>query len=136
MKTILLAFALLFSFCSFAQNNSKPPKLRVYSSVFSTKYELGDKTVKSKDVRLHLEKTSPEAYYKWRKAENASTTALVFSVAGLGAVIYAVTAKESNNQVIGYGAASASFLVSLAAILSSGARQEKAVDIYNNKYGY
>jgi len=136
MKTILLAFALLFSFCLSAQDTSKPPKLRVYSSTFSTKYELGDKTIKAKDVRLHLEKNSPEAYYQWRKAESASTTALVFSVAGLGAVLYAVTANDSNQQIIGYGTASAAFLVSLAATLSSGARQEKAVDIYNNKYGY
>lgn len=136
MKTILLAVALLFSVSAIAQNTGKPPKFRITKSIFTTKYELGDKDVNGNEIRLHLEKHSPEAYYQWRKAEGAGTTALVSKIIGLGGMIYGLASSDNTQQIIGYGVATTAFTVALVATLSSGVRQEKAVSIYNNKFGY
>lgn len=136
MKNILLVFLIAFAASATAQETSKPPKLRINSGFFTTKYELGDKDIKPKEVRTHLEKTSPEAYYLWRKSESATTSALIFAVAGLGGAVYGLTAKDNTNKAAGFTAAATFELISMFAILSASARQEKAVDTYNKKFGY
>jgi hypothetical protein len=136
MKFILFSLLLLSSCNLFSQVKPSQPKIRISSGVFTTKYELGDKDVKAKDVRAHLETTSPEAYYRWRKSESAGISSLIFSIVGLGGIIYAITATDDTQKAAGYFISAGGLSTSLVCALVSSARQEKAADIYNRKFGY
>lgn len=136
MKFLLFSLLLLSSCNLFSQVKTTQPKIRISSGVFTTKYELGDKDVKAKDVRAHLETTSPEAYYRWRKSESAGISALVFSFVGLGGAIYAITNSGDTERATGFLISAGGFSTSLICALVSSARQEKAAEIYNRKYGY
>lgn len=135
MKTILLAFALLFSLSSTAQI-AKQPKLRMVSGVFTVKYELGDKTVNSDEVQAHLEKNSPEAYHVWRKANSAETTSLILSIVGIAGATMGLVSDDDVLSSGGYVVAASGVLGALLCTLTASARREKAADIYNKKYGY
>lgn len=136
MKIILLAFVLLFSISLQSQTETKPPKLRYTSGFFTTKWELGDKDVSEKEVRSHLEKHSSEAYHYWRKAEGNGKTALVFSIIMLGGFITGIVAEKDETQLIGYSVAAGAGIVTLITTLSSSKNADKAVTIYNRKFGY
>jgi len=132
--TILLVLVSSSVFAQVAQQ--KLPKIRITSGVFTTKYELGEKDVSAKDVRAHLEKTNPEAYFKWRQSDNANVIGLVFAVVGLGGVIYGITADDSSQSAAGYVVGSSGVLVSLICTLVSSSKREKAATIYNRAAGY
>jgi hypothetical protein len=102
-KTALLITICLFCATTWAQDTTTHlPKFRITKGVLSTKYELGDKDVDAKQVRIHLEKHSPESYYQWRKAESATTTAAVLLVVGLGCGIGALVSSDQTTQIALY----------------------------------
>lgn len=121
---------------SIAQDTTKWPKLRVNSGFLSTEYELGDKDVSAKDVRLHLEKANPEAYHQWRKSESNATTGLILTLGGAIATLVGATTTESTTGAAAYITAAGLYTGALIASISSGANQKKAVSTYNKFAGY
>ena len=103
-KFILLLLPILFVSAAYGQE-SKPPKLRIQNGFLSDKYEMGDKTAPAKEVALHLKKYEPDAYIKWKAADRAEISALVWSLVGLGGIIVGVTASDNKSALAGYSVA-------------------------------
>ena len=135
-KTALLLIFCAFSAATIAQEANKLPKFRITTGFLTTKYELGDKDADAKEIRLHLEKNSPEAYYQWRRGESATTTSNVLMWCGVVAGIVGLAAPSTDAQIAGWLSAAGLYTGSLVASLSAGKRKEQARDIYNRAAGY
>lgn len=136
MKLFLTLALLFFSVTLFCQTEVKQPKLRYSAGFFTTKWELGDKDVTTKEVQSHLEKHSADAYHHWRKSETSGTTSIIFGVIAIGGLIVGMTSENEDTQLIGYGVTIGAGTVSLVSALVSHGHTEKAVTVYNRKYGY
>lgn len=138
MKNVLILFFLSTLFIN-AQSDStkvKPEKVRVYSSFLSDKYEIGNKTVKEKDVINHLEKYSPRAYYDYRKGKSQESTASVLTVLGLVTLISSFATSKLETKLAIDLAAIAITIPALAISISSNKNKKNAIDFYNREYGY
>lgn len=138
MKNTLLPLALLCAFAAFGQTPAaKPEKLRYNVGFFSTRYELGNKDVKAREVRLHLEKHDAAAYHLWRRAEGASRAGLGWSLAGLaGALVGAFATDNAGVSAAGWGVCAVGLTGGLVCSLNEKKRRERAIDGYNRKFGY
>lgn len=135
MKPIIL-LALLFPLIMMAQTETKPPKLRIEQGFLSTRYELGDKTTPSKDVALHLKQYESDAYIKWKDADRAITNELIWTIIGIGGGLVGLFSSEPENQLAGYGVGVVGFSAALVCNINGKSRRQKAIDIYNSKFGY
>ncbi len=136
MRYLLILASFFCTSFLYAQTESKPPKLRIEHSFFSTRYELGDKTTPHKDVALHLKKHEPDAYIKWKAADRASINGLLWSIVGLGGIVVGVASSESETQLAGYTVGAIGFGMVLITDFSEKAKRQRAIDIYNTKFGY
>lgn len=136
MKLLLLIASFLLPAVAMGQNDTKPPKLRIEPSFLNTKYELGDKTTPAKEVGLHLKKYEPDAYIKWKAADRADNSTLIFMLLGTVGMLVGIAADEPEVQLAGYGAAVVGYSISLGAGISGKSRRQKAIDLYNTKFGY
>lgn len=138
MKNTLLFLVLLCTLPAFGQTPAaKPEKLRYSVGFFSTRYELGSKDVKAREISLHLEKHDAAAYHLWKRAEGASRAGLVWAGVGLlGAVVGAVSSSDSVLPAAGWGVCAVGFGGSLVCSLNEKKRRERAIDGYNRKFGY
>lgn len=136
MKNLFLLTILFLPLFVTAQTETKPPKLRIEPSFLNTKYELGDKTTPKKEVALHLKQYETDAYIKWKSADKAEVNSLVWSVLGLTALIVGLTAEEPESQLVWIGGAAGAEIISLVCTFNGKSRRQKAIDIYNTKYGY
>jgi hypothetical protein len=134
MKNLLLLITLSLPFFLHAQD--KPGKIRVQQGFLSTKYEIGDKTTPAKQVALHLKNYEPDAYLKWKLADRAGTQSLVWSFVGLTGSLIGLFAEDTNIKVFGWSTGLVGASISLIAGISSSSRRDKAIDIYNRKFGY
>lgn len=135
-KTALLLIFCAFSAATIAQDAVKLSKFRITTGFLTTKYELGDKDADSKEIRLHLEKNSPEAYYQWRRGESAITTTTVLMWCGVAASVVGLVAPSNEGKAAGWLTAAGIYTGALVASLSAGKRKEQARDIYNRAAGY
>lgn len=128
----------LLSICSlsFAQTDTIPGKLRYSPRLLSTVYEIGDKDVHPNEVTLHLEKTSPKAYYEFKRGRALDLQSTIWSTVGSLGLIVGLYARENNVRAIGYGVGAIGFGVGLSTYIGSQTRIERAVNIYNREYGY
>lgn len=135
-KTALLLIFCAFSSATIAQDAVKLPKFRITTGFLTTKYELGDKDATGKEIRLYLEKNSPEAYYQWRRGESATTTTTVLMWCGVAASVVGLVAPSNEGKAAGWFTAAGIYTGALVASLSAGKRKEQARDIYNRAAGY
>ncbi len=136
MKTNLLLTLLFLPLFLTAQTETKPPKLRVEPGVFTTRYELGDKTTPHKEVALHLKKHEPDAYIKWKAADRATNNQLLWTVVGCAGMLTGVFAEKTETKILGYSVGAGGFLISIIPLVNENLRRQAAIDIYNKKYGY
>lgn len=136
MRYLLILASFFFTSILCAQTETKPPKLRIEKTFFSTRYELGDKTTPSKDVALHLKKHESDAYIKWKSADRAGNNGLFWAVVGLTGSLVGLLAEKPEYQLAGIGVGLVG--VGTAIILENNekVRRQKAIDIYNTKFGY
>ena len=135
----LIAFLLLLQLSGPAGAQiaaTKQPKLRMLPTLFTTKYELGDRMVNAKEVQLHLEKTTPAAYYFWRSAERAERAGTVWSLAGLAGLLTGLLVKDDTASLLGYSVAVGAYTGALVCTINSAGRRKKAVHAYNQQYAY
>lgn len=112
------------------------PKIRIQKGVFSDRYELGEVDTSTKKIGQHLKTSDIDAYLLWNDADKAETSALVWSILGLGGTLVGVLAQDSNNKVLGYGAAAVGFGGTFICTLKSGAKRKRSIQHYNLKFGY
>ena len=138
MKHPFILLALLCAFSSMAQTAAtKPAKLRYNPGFFSVRYELGDKGVTGKDIRLHLEKHDAGAYHLWRRGDGARSAGWVWcGVAALGAIVGAATSTDTALPAAGWGVAAVGLTGVIVCDLNEKRRRERAIDTYNRKFGY
>lgn len=136
MKYLLFLASFIFISTTNAQTDTKPPKLRIEPGFLSTRYELGDKTTPEKQVALHLKQYEPDAYIKWKDADRAASSSLLWSIIGLGGILVGVLAEEPETRLAGYGVGVVGTSMTLITSISEKTRRQKAIDIYNTKYGY
>ena len=136
MRYLLMLISLLCVSFLNAQTETKPPKLRIEPSFLHTRYELGEKTTPEKEVALHLKKHEPDAYLKWKAADRASVNGLIWSVVGLGGMLVGLSSIEPETQLTGYTVGAIGFGMVLVTNFSEKAKRQRAIDIYNTKYGY
>jgi hypothetical protein len=133
-KTALL---LIFCACAAATHAQEAlPKFRITTGLLSTKYELVDKDATTKEIRLHLEKHSPEAYYQWRRGESATTTTTVLMWCGVAASVVGLVAPSTEGKAAGWLTAAGIYTGALITSIGAGKRKEQARDIYNRAAGY
>lgn len=136
---ILLAFVAWSVAPLCAQN--KLPKIRHHSGFFTDRFELGDKDVKRPEIRLHLQQHNNEAYYQFRRSESLSTQGALWMIVGIAGSVLTLTQllKDDPNTSIGLtgaGIGIAGYTGSIICFSISGAKQQKALDIYNKAAGY
>ena len=131
----LFALAVTCNTVSFSQS-SELPKIRFSSGFFSTRYEIGEKDVTEKQVSLHLEKSSPESYYQWKRGRALGNQALVWSIIGTGGMLVGVLSQKTETKLIGYSTAAVGFTGALVCEIASGSKKEKAIRQYNKIAGY
>ena len=136
MRYLLMLISLFFVVFLSAQSETKPPKLRIEPGLLYTKYELGDKTTPEKEIALHLKKHEPDAYLKWKAADRASINSLLWSVIGIGGMLVGFVSTEPETQLTGYTVGAIGGGMVLVTTLSEKAKRQRAIDIYNTKYGY
>ncbi len=136
MRYLLMLISLFFVVFLSAQSEIKPPKLRIEPGLLYTKYELGDKTTPEKEIALHLKKHEPDAYLKWKAADRAGVNSIIWSVIGLGGMLVGLSSIEPENQVTGYTVGAIGCGMVLVTNFSEKAKRQRAIDIYNTKYGY
>jgi hypothetical protein len=135
-KTALLLLFCALSVATIAQEAGKLPKFRITTGFLTTKYELGDKDATDKEIQLHFQKTSPEAYYQWRRGESATKTTTVLMWCGVAASVVGLVAPSDEGKAAGWFTAAGIYTGALVASLSAGRRKEQARDIYNRAAGY
>jgi len=131
--TLLL---LLIGMAGYSQSDTIPEKLRYSVGFFSTQYELGDIDKSPEEITLHLGKTSPAAYYDWKRSRALNTQSNIWSIVGSVGVITGLLSQNNGVQIAGYGVGLVGYSVSLGTLLSSRAKTEKAINTYNAEYGY
>ena len=138
MKILMLIVTIMITVPMWlnAQTPGSQPKIRVTPGFLSKNYELGDKDVTTKEVGLHLDKYSPEAYYDWKRSRSLGTQSLIWSIVGLTGMIVGVTSDNEGVQLGGYSAAVVGFGASLVCVIGSGSKEKKAIKTYNLKFGY
>lgn len=134
MKQIFILALSLLPFLSAAQTTT--PKIRIEERMFSTRYEIGDKTTNAKDLALHLKKHDADAYIKWASANRSDRNALLWSIVGLGGVLVGVLSEEQTTQAGGYLVGALGTVFSIGYSIGAKHKREKAIDIYNRRYGY
>lgn len=112
------------------------PKVRYSAGFFTTRYEIGDKDVKQPDVLAHFEKTYQPAYYDFRRGMSLEMGGMVGLLVGSVGLLTGVLANEPGVQIAGYSTGLVGYSYSLIALLSSGAKKEKAINAYNKNFGY
>lgn len=137
MKQILTFLAFLIFYNSSAQD-LKPPQLTIAKGFLSDQYQIGNKEANPKQVRLHLKKYSSEAYYQWRKAENATIAGTVLAIAGAAGVLIGAVSGEDNPGLAagGYLAGAVCWSGTLVFSLTSAKGRARAFRTYNKQYGY
>lgn len=134
-KSVFLLAFIVSSISLFAQSD-KLPKIRYSSGFFSTKYEIGDKDVKQKDILLHLEKNNTAAYYEFKRGSALGVQSIVWGIVGLAGFSVGTFSSSNEAKVIGYGSAAVGFSVELVTLIISQKKLEKGIDIYNQDNGY
>lgn len=134
-KPLLIAGLLCLACCARAQSD-KLPKIRITDGFFSTQIELGDKDVTGKEIRLHLEKTNPEAYHKWRRYESLSNQSAVFTVVCVAGLVGGLLLKNDNAKLASLGGSVVFGGIGLGTALGAASNRKKAVDQYNRSAGY
>lgn len=112
------------------------PKIRVYQSLFSTKYEIGDKTSTKKDVAALMKNKDVNAYSKWQAADRSDRTAMVGAIVGVGGFVMGIAADDPGVSLVGYTISIGGFATQLISSLTANKRREKSIDMYNAKYNY
>lgn len=130
---LLLAFSIAFCSTLLAQAQ---PKIRYNQGFLSYKFEIGDKDASQKEVKLHLEKTSPNAAEKYHQSEVAGHRALLCSIIMLGGAVVGIVSKDADVQLYGYSAVVAAGVGTLIFNISRKSKLEKSIDIYNRQFGY
>jgi hypothetical protein len=123
----------------FAQVEQKPPMLHYETSLLTNYYTLGNKRLTDKEVGLHLEKTSPKAYYTYRRSLANNKAAWGFLIPALGFTIWEFAGIFKKPPVFRPGVSLLSLVtlgIGLGFSLSAISKQRKARDIYNAQYGY
>ena len=136
MRYLLILASFFFTSILYAQTETKPPKLRIEPGFLSTRYELGDKTTPHKDVALHLKKHEPDAYIKWKAADRAINNGLLWAIVGLGGSLVGIFAEEPEYRLAGLGIGVVGIGATLILEHTEKVRRQKAIDIYNTKFGY
>lgn len=136
MRQILLFTLLIFPLFIHAQTETKPPKLRIEHGFFVTKYELGDKTTPHEQVASHLKIQDTDSYIYWKAADRADMNGLVWSVVGLGGLLVGVLSEKTESRIAGFGGAAVAMAVSLVCEINGKSKRQKAIDTYNQKFGY
>lgn len=139
MKRIILPLLAFFLFSGSLYSQSPTlPKLRVNNGFFSTKYELGDKDIKEKEVALHLEKYSAESYHLWKRSNSLGIQSTIYSIIGAGAFItgFAISENNPKGAVTSYLVSAGAFTASLVTYLGYASKRDKAINTYNKFAGY
>lgn len=118
------------------QTDTIPEKLRYSQGFFSTKYELGDVDKTPQEITLHLEKTSPAAYYDWKRGRSLDTQSKIWALVGSLGTLTGLLSNNNGVQIAGYGVGVVGYSVSLGTLLGAQAKTEKAINTYNTEYGY
>jgi uncharacterized membrane protein YkgB len=138
MKHLISALLFFFTAGLSAQPHEQP-KLRVTSGFFSNHCELGDQDVSEKEVALHLQKTSPESYYNWKRYQSLNRQSTIWgAVTAITAAGLLTNLFAKNNYVAGSVAlvtlVGASF--EIGTLIGAHSKQEKAIKSYNRQFGY
>lgn len=129
---LMLIFTLITGYAS-AQT---APKIRVYQSLFSTKYEIGDKTSTKNDVASLMKNKDVDAYSKWQAADRADRTAMIGAIIGIGGFVMGIAADDPGVSLVGYSVSIGGFTTQLISSLTANKRREKSIDMYNAKFNY
>ena len=140
---MLIVALLMLPLSIFAQVEQKPPMLHYEHGFLADYYTLGTKKMTDNELSLHLEKTSPKAYYQYKRSNAHTYIALGFGVAALGFEIWNLTeiVKKPNEQNTTRKYISSMAFLTTAAVglgfsLSANSKKKKVRDIYNAQYGY
>ena len=137
MKKLLYVLSLSFICINlYAQTpTEKPPKLRYTTGFFNVKWELGDKDVNPHEVQLHLDKHDTDASYNFKRARSLEKQSVIFTLLGTTALLVGLSTKEET-ALASYGACIAFSITGLGTAISSKNKYEKAINLYNRKFGY
>jgi hypothetical protein len=134
-KIIIIVLCVTLPF--FVKGQAKQPKLHYESNFLSAHYEIGEKRATLQEVQLHLEKTSPAAYYAFRKARNQNIAGYVTMGVGLGAGFGGAAIKNNNGlKLVVLTGALVSLGTSLYFTIAGPVNLNKAKNTYNKQYGY
>lgn len=137
MKQLFFALILISATTwAHGQTDTIPEKLRYSQGFFSTKYELGDVDKTPQEITLHLEKTSPAAYYDWKRGRSLETQSAIWGLVGSLGTLTAILSDSNGAQIAGYGVGLIGYSVSLGTLFGAQAKTEKAINTYNKEYGY
>ena len=137
MKGLLVLILMLATASLNAQpNTSTLPKIRFQEGFFSTKWELGEKDVPEYEIGNHLQKHNNEAYYQWRRAKSLETQTVIYLLLASGGILTGALVKSDAGKIAGFSAGGAFAIISLGTAIGSGAKQKRAVNLYNRGAGY
>lgn len=134
MKKVLFFLALVcVSQSLFCQQQ---PKVRYSTGFFNTRYEIGDKDANEKTVLAHFEKTSPQSHYLFKRGMALDVQGTVSGVIGTTGLLIGLFSKKTAPQAAGYAIGAIGYSYSLIVTLGSQSKKEKAIDTYNQAFGY
>lgn len=134
--TLYFLFLIMLPLAVFSQTGSQSqPKLRYQNGFFNVKWELGQKDVTANEVQLHLDKTDTDASYNFKRARALEKQSAIFTILASAALIAGLSTKDEA-AIAGYGTCIVFSSIGLGTSITSKKKYDKAVSIYNRKYGY